>query len=289
MATTTADAFNQFKERLALTDSQRKLVKSRRETCRGHLVDAFPSSSDMPVIRTKLIGSAERQTIIRPLEDIDVLAVFGEDGGAWTRYRRNSQTFLYRVRDALAEYRVETVGARGQAVRLFYKTPPHVDIAPVFVRDSGGFLLPAGNGSWLATDPLYADVWLAERDEQLDGKLRPFVRMLRRWNREHSRYFKSFHLEVMAARFFRAIGGNSRSALHLFFSNVSVEVNDPFTGYSLADYLPRLSTRRANAVDSLKSACRHAKAALDAEGPGNHSEAIRQWRIVFGDEFPAYG
>ena len=29
--------------------------------------------------------------------------------------------------------------------------------------------------------------------------------------------------------------------------------------------------------------------ALEAANRGNHQEAIRLWRITFGDEFPAYG
>lgn len=285
MALTTAQAFDEFKRRLLLTDNQRDDVKSRRKTSHGYLLGAFPGSSDMPLVKTSLIGSAKRGTIIRPLDDIDVLAVFGEDTGAWTKYRSDSQKFLYRVREALTKYRVEVVGARGQAVRLFYKSPPHVDIAPVFVNDHGGFLLPSGDGKWIHTHPLYADEWIDERDEQLDRRLKPFVRLLRRWNREHSRYFKAFHLEVMAANL-AEIGDDPRKALHKFSKDARINVKDPFTGRSLSDYMGSWSSRRSSAVDALASAKRHAKAALNAERLDNHAEAKRQWRIILGDEFP---
>jgi len=39
----------------------------------------------------------------------------------------------------------------------------------------------------------------------------------------------------------------------------------------------------------MQSAYDRAVSANAAEARGDHEEAIRLWRIVFGDEFPAYG
>jgi hypothetical protein len=39
----------------------------------------------------------------------------------------------------------------------------------------------------------------------------------------------------------------------------------------------------------LKSAYERSGKALDAEDKGQTAEAIRLWRIVFGNEFPVYG
>jgi hypothetical protein len=64
---------------------------------------------------------------------------------AFDNYRNDSRKLLYRVRDALNEYNVKVVGARGQAVRLFYDQPPHVDIVPAVKRDSGGYFIPSGD------------------------------------------------------------------------------------------------------------------------------------------------
>ena len=82
----------------------------------------------MELLSTKIIGSADRGTLIRPIGDIDVLAVF--EDAAFYNYRNDSRKFLYRVRDALNEYSVKVVGARGQAVRLFYDQPPNVEHCP---------------------------------------------------------------------------------------------------------------------------------------------------------------
>jgi hypothetical protein len=104
MAWTAASAFDQFKSRLLLTDVQKELVESRRDVTAGYVKSAFPSSSDLSVDRTKLIGSAQRETIIRPIEDIDLLAVFENKDAIFEHYRYDSRAFLYRMRDAINRY-----------------------------------------------------------------------------------------------------------------------------------------------------------------------------------------
>ena len=291
MATTTPQAFNEFKALLKLTDTQRTLVKSRRDTTHKYLTAAFPPSSSLPLRTTKLIGSAGRGTIIRPLDDIDVLAVFNNRDDIFDSYRYDSRKFLYRVRDAMKDYSsVSVVGARGQAVRFFYADRPHVDIAPVFAWDSGGYALPDGSGGWLTTDPDEHERYFSERDAQLNSRLKPMIRMVKRWNNVHSKRLKSFHLEVMAATMYSSIGSDSRNAAERFFEWAPnyVSIADP-AGHSsdLSGYLTW--NQRREVVQSFASARETAARANDAEIKGDHQEAIRLWGIVFGSEFPTYG
>lgn len=137
-----------------------------------------------------------------------MLAVFSNENGAYDKYRWDSRKFLYRVREALDGYQIETVGARGQAVRLFYQSAPHVDIAPVFSYTGGGYALPAGDGTWITAGPDTHKTWFNKRNEELGHNLKPFVKILKRWNRVHSEHLKSFHLEVVAANFFSQLGSN---------------------------------------------------------------------------------
>jgi len=291
MATTTASAFDEFKKRLLLTDKQNATVTARRETVAGYLRNAFPATCDLPLRRTALIGSAGRATMIRPLVDIDLLAVFDNKDNIFGAYRYDSQAFLYRVRDALkAHSTVQVVGARGQAVRFFYSDPPHVDVAPVFSWQLGGYALPNGSGGWLTTDPDRHASYFEDRNKALEYRLKPMIRMQKRWNTVHSGYLKSFHLEVMTAKLFSSIGNDSRAASKLFFSNASYHlgVSDP-AGHSgdLSTYLS--SAARSNLISNLTSAAARATKANDAELAGDHKAAIGHWRIIFGDEFPAYG
>lgn len=63
------------------------------------------------------MGSAARRTIIRPLDDIDVLASYQNKGDVFEEYRADSQKFLYKLKNRInAKTQVTQVGASGQAV-----------------------------------------------------------------------------------------------------------------------------------------------------------------------------
>lgn len=290
MATTTAKAFEEFLTCLELTDSQKEANQSRLTTATSYLKAAFPASSDLPLDNTKLIGSASRGTIIRPIDDIDIFAAFVDKDHIFERYRYDSRAFIYRIRDALSGYSVKIVGTRGQAVRLFYQTAPHVDIAPVFLWSTGGFGLPDGAGGWLTTDPFAHNEHIDKRHRELSYHLKPMIRMFKRWNNVHSKYLKSFHLEVVTASVFTSIGGDLRDASEKLFqwAQNGLTVYDPAQhSGDLSAYLTYNS--RSSLISNLESARQRAANANAAEARGDHAEAIRLWRIIYGDEFPAYG
>lgn len=298
-ASTVPAAFDAFLATIVPTPNQRGTIKGRLSVADGLLRQHFPGpgpavplepGSNMPLVRTALIGSAAKDTLIRPIDDVDVLAVFSNTHKAYEAYQANSQTFLYRVREALCGNRIETVGARGQAVRLFYTDGGHVDIAPVFQRSDSGFLLPAGDGSWLTTDPELATSWLAQRDAALGHHLRPLVRMLKAWNRAHSSRLRSFHLETVAGRLFTSLGPNYRQNLLVFFQHAAghLAIDDP-TGHggNLDSYLT--ASARAAVESSIATAFQRSQNAVLAEAAGDHRQAIGLWGLTLGPEFPSYG
>lgn len=290
MATTTAKAFDEFRDRIALTDAQSSKALSRRDQAVKYVKNAFPSTSDMPLLKGFMIGSVDRGTGVRPLDDIDVIAQFKNKDDVFEKYRYDSQAFLYRIRNALdAKTQIQQVGARGQAVRLFYKDDLHVDIAPVFHWSGGGYALPAGDGTWITTDPPAQKEWINKRQAELNGELKKRVRFLKRWNNVHSRRLQSWHLEVMVANVFTSMSTNSRNGLMKFFEwapwNIDVQDPDGYGG-NLAVYL---TWNARDAVgQSFESAHGRAVKANDAEREGDHREAIRLWRIILGDDFPTY-
>lgn len=294
MATTVAKAFDEFADKIKPTQAQSNQVSSRRGAVEGFLKAKYGADSTMPLTETKVIGSAGRQTLIRPVDDVDVFCVF-DDSQVWSQYAANSQQLLYRVKEALDGYSVQTVGSRGQAVRLFYSEGPNVDITPAFPVKNffgqlDGYYIPKGDGGWQQTNPYKHAEFMSQRNQELGGNLKKFVRFLKRWNNVHSRRLKSFHLEVMAQAAFATLGTNSRQNFEVFFGYAAnvLDVNDP-AGYSgnLAGSLTY--NQREAILQSFTTASEQVARARAAEANGDTAEAIRQWRIVLGSEFPSYG
>lgn len=290
MTLTTAQAFAAFLGELTATDNQKSnFIPARKSSVDKDMAAAFPSTSDMPYFKGILMGSASKSTIIRPLDDIDVLAVFSDEKRVWQdKYWNDSQAFIYRIRQAYAGTKIQQVGTRGQAIRVFYKTGGHVDVAPVFHQGNEVYHLPNGRGGWILTAPTIANAWYAERNKVLHYHLSAVVRLAKAWNRAHSKRFRSFHLETVAARMFSSLASNYRDALQKFFEWAPnwLYVNDP-GGYGgdLSSYLT--PTGRQNLIDALNSAAVRARKANEAEARGDHTEAKRLWRIILGTSFPS--
>ena len=288
MVLTTAQAFSKFLEEITATDHQKSsFIPNRKSSVDNDLGKAFPSTSDMPYWKGILMGSASKGTIIRPLDDIDVLAVFSNESGAWSKYAYDSKSFIYRVRDAYDGFKTQQVGTRGQAVRVFYQSGGHVDVAPVFSVGDDIYNLPDGTGGWLRTAPTVANDWYFEKNKALGYHLSPVVRLLKAWNRAHSKHFRSFHLETVAAETFSSLGSNYRDALQKFFEWAPSHLNviDPGRqGGRLDGYLTW--TAQQDLLRALNAAADRARRANEAEARGDHAEAKRLWRIVLGDAFP---
>ena len=289
MALTTAQAFTSFLEKITPTDAQRTDITNKRDSTEKYLRAAFPPSSTLPVQRVILMGSAARGMRWTATLNLLDIAVQERRETLFEQYRRDSGSFLQRIRKALnANTSIKKIGARGQAVRLFYTSDAHVDIAPVFRWNTGGFILPSGDGGWIHTDPEAQGKWFSERRESIGADLTPVAKLVRRWNAVHSGRFESFHLEVMVASMFKSLGSNYRSDLKLFFELAPgwIGVSDP-AGHSgrLDDYLTQAN--RTAIISRCNDALARADNALAAEGASNHTEAKRLWRIELGDEFPA--
>jgi hypothetical protein len=278
----------QFLSDISVTDYQKtSIINARKDRVVENLTAAFPPTSDLPFSHAILMGSAAKGTIVRPIDDIDVLAVFSNANGAWETYRLDSQAFLYRVRRAYNGLSTAQVGARGQAVRIFFDHGGHVDVAPVFSYGNDVYGIPGGDGGWINTAPTVANAWFAKKHADLGYDLAPLVRFLNKWNNAHSKRLRSFHLETIAGNTFGTLGGNRQSALHSFFAWAPsyLDVSDPGNqSGTLSNYLTWAGRQEVN--QSLASAAERSLKANEAEARGDHDEAKRLWRVILGASFP---
>lgn len=288
MSLTTSQAMAQFLTDITTTEYQQtSIIEARKARVVENLTSAFPKTSDLPFSRALLMGSAAKSTIVRPMDDIDVLAIFSNENGAWKTYSWDSKSFIYRVRRAYDGLEAAQVGTRGQAARVFFQTGGHVDIAPVFSHGNDIYGLPNGVGGWLNTAPTVANAWFLKRNADLGYNLAPLVRLLKKWNNAHSKRFRSYHLETVAATVFKTLGSNRQSGLTSFFEWAPnyIDVTDPGgQSGSLSSYLNWQS--RAAALESLRAAAERAQKARAAEKLGDHAESRRLWRIILGTDYP---
>ena len=191
MPTSLSDGFRTFGSNLEITDLQSSVVATRQQNVR----DAV--TSEFRVLDTFLTGSYRRSTMIAPLAqaDVDVFIVLDP-----LYFQQNTpQSLLERVRTRLRVTYPETprISKNGQAVTITF-TDFGVDVVPGFLREGGGYLIPdATGGRWLSTDPKrHVEIWSAANQAH-EGDLVPLMKMFKAWNRAHSEFLRSFHLEAL--------------------------------------------------------------------------------------------
>lgn len=101
----------------------------------------------------------------------------------------------------------------------------------------------------------------------------------------------SFHAEMVLAASNVAAGPKSYSealqeAFALLAARQGAAFRDPT---AISGMIPAAETdgQRATLANALDYAHEHASYALGSESTGDWKEAVRQWRIVFNDQFPA--
>lgn len=262
------------------------IFPSRLRDANTDLAAAFPASKDVSFVQAKYMGSASKKTMINPVNDLDILAEFHFDLSAALKYSNDSFAFITRIRNAY-NTRTQVVGTRGQAVRVFYQKFGHVDIAPVVRINTTTYQLPDGKGGWLLTSPEIANTWFFDKHRELDYRLKDLVKLVKKWNSEHSSRLSSFHLETMTGAMFSSLMTYQDLNLRDFFQKAPnwLDVHDP-GGQSgaLSSYLTY--TARTDAIKSFQAAYDLAVEARRYEDEGDHTTAIVKWRRILGSDFP---
>ncbi len=287
MATTITASFAKLRQNLEITDLQASTVSKRQTNVRNAV------EKDFTVLKSFLTGSYKRSTMIAPLHqaDVDIFVVldpsyFKSDGQA---------SLLDKVRATLLKTYPSTpkISRNGHAVTISF-TDFEVDVVPAFNRKGGGFLIPdSSNKRWIDTDPTIHETYMSKSNADHGGTVVPVVKMIKAWNREISRSFVPFYLELIAVEIFSDVTLNSESsAVRYFFDKgrerIKTTVKDPA---GLGEQInPLFSTKTiSDAVNRFQVAYERAVKAEQLDKNGNTSAAIVEWRKVFGDYFPTYG
>jgi hypothetical protein len=293
VATAVKQAFQVFRQNLEITGLQSEAVSTRQQAVRKVI------EAGMTVHDSFLTGSYSRSTMIAPLSEADIDIFFVLDARYFHHYNNQNggqAGLLDWVKRTLRKTYVQTpdISRNGQAVTIRF-TDFTVDVVPGFNRQGGGYLIPNSiKQSWLSTDPKKHVEIVSAANTEHAGSFVPLIKMLKCWNRAHSKFFRSFHIEVLALQVLNNVTiTDFPSGARFFFDKarqlIAVKNPDP-AGYGddVGSYISG-QEKLNEGVAKLQLAFERSVKAEQFAANGNTRAAIDMWRINFGDYFPDYG
>jgi hypothetical protein len=283
---TVAASFEKFRENIELSGDHRGKAAARRD----HLVELLGKNFD--IIEAFPSGSIPRYTALRDHADLDIIVALHH--GKHIKNKKPSEV-LQAVRDCLGGSKTN-VRKNGQAVTLYYKTWPNVDIVPVFqtvdrVGNVAQYNVPDMNREvWMPSRPKAHSRNMTEKNKACGAAFKRVVKMIKWWNHQHSSLLQSYHIEVMGLHAFSGeLQDYSWDVFCFFREACSLANSSLWHDISNADaYLD--AEKRKQVVKRLETARDKARSAWSSIYGGNtdHEKAIGIWRQVFGDKFPEY-
>ncbi len=269
------------KEEIAQASYYHNLVRDKLQGTLGGYRESF------------LTGSYARHTAIAPLKDIDVFVVIDQedrrdlfDGTAW----RCINAVRAATKDALPRLAQEPRLQKRSVGVDFATAELRVELVPAFATEHDGIFRIADRHSdrWILSAPQIHAAISTEANHRSGGLLKPVIKLLKAWKRQHDLPIKSFHLEVMCYRAPISPSHTLSEALTWAFSYLSqaivfpcpdpARVGDPLD----IDMTPQ---ERKQMAFQLSRCAKSSVEALDLESR-NPVWAHNRWCRIFGELYP---
>lgn len=292
--TTTTEAFDTFRRRLELSDTEQQDAIHRHQDVRAIVCGTFEIKGDF------LTGSYARHTKTKPLKDVDV---FFPLSGADRKWRdKPPRAVLDAFLDCLSKaYGTESVerGRRCVTVTFDKKNPTvspegkvlSIDAVPAIAL-TDCYEIPDGSlGKWIKSNPGIHQAESTAKNKLLNGKWVPLVKMLKAWNLAAEKPIEpSFLIEVMAQSLvdgpFTTYPGEVRRFFAAALDGIMREWPDPAGfGPPVSDQMT--AGKRLAASEALRRAEVRAARAARLEKEGKRGEALAAWREILGPYFPS--
>lgn len=264
---------------ISVTDRQEESIECSLSNLKSNLEN---EDNGLHVNRTFTNGSYDRDTIIRPLDDIDVFAVLDLDD--WKDENGNlpnPQSVLTKFKkylNDLPEYKDKVSQDRPcVTVKLSDK---NFDALPSFEQLGGGYLIPNYDlQSWTYSFPEQLTNNLDSIHRQRNYKVKPTIKAVKYWNRENGKLIPSYHIEEAAINIFLLNDfTNFEQSIRIWFNNAESYLHsNKFK--SNDDYNTSI-----NRIKKVKEKLNDAKKKYDE---GKEDEAQQIWKDIFGKEFPS--
>ncbi len=295
MATTIIESFKQFASNTNISDRQEEVVSN----CRTNVVSKIKNKLSLYSQQSRLIGSYDRNTLIRYLKegDVDVMVVLHyKENEDWYNNEGVNKS-LNRFKSILSEAYPKTECRVDRNCVTMKLSQFRLDVVPAFKFDDGSYRIPdTYRGKWLNTNPVKFAEEITRINKNMEGDFIPLIKMVKAWNREFSKQLRGFHIECMMINHYKNYTQSYTrdSMLKVFFSNLSSYINsasfDPISGDRVDLYLDNdtIGNNRATFVDRAKKAASLSEEAFqDSEKYPATAEGER--KELLGEFFPAYG
>ncbi|MBF4592012.1 CBASS oligonucleotide cyclase [Curtobacterium sp. VKM Ac-1395] len=276
------DAFARLKATLEITDVEASTAAKRHRLIRDHIRERWDLEDDF------LTGSYDRHTKTKKLKDVDVFVVIDPDGPQGSLADGTGYAAIAALRDILApRWEVETDDVVARIVYSAEEVASY-EIAPAFAT-TDGYLIPNGN-EWMETNPsIHADLVTA-KNQEFGGIFVPLVKMLKGINREYDEPIQpSFLLEVMALDLCIAPAQNYANEVQFFLAGAADAVRDDWAdpahlGDDVNKHMSPADRESASRMFTEWNLIAENAIALDEAG--HSSEAVNEWRSLFGNRMP---
>ena len=132
---------------------------------------------------------------------------------------------------------------------------------------------------------------MSEKVKTCGSNFRKVITMIKHWNKIHSSYLQSYHIEAMALNIFDNTMNDITWEILKFFDEAQNLIDSPFwyEGSYVDAYLSynnkqEVKKRLATAYEKAREAWHNTYGDND-----DHQSAINIWRQIFGDKYPQYG
>jgi hypothetical protein len=250
--------------------------------------------------RTAVIGSYHRNTIVRPLSegDVDLLALL--DYGKYKRWLNPEgvDRILEKFSSALSGRRKAGQAPVGRH-SLHVELPEfRLDVMPAVSSPTKGFMVPDFiQRTWVNMHPPAFDRQVCDMDEQQQGRVVPFIRMIKAWNRQAGSPLRGFHLECLVVRYIGEgwpIGNYTRGVTDFFRwlqTAIHRPTEDPILGGVIDAYLDEgdvWANKRRQVITTVANTSRLIDEAAVRTANQEWNTALDTWQSILGPYFPAH-
>lgn len=273
---TLLQSVEKFIDNISVTDRQEDNIDASFNNLKEILLD---KKSNLFVKEVFLNGSYERDTIIRPLDDIDLFAVIYDSDYCDNGKDPNPQTVLTKFKNYLNSiHDYEDKVKQDRPCVTIHLSGKNFDVLPS-LRKAGALYIPNNDlTGWTFTDPKTHTERLNEINKRRNYKVKGVVKAVKQWKRENNQNIPSFHIEEVAIKVFNFYDfSNYEEGIRLWFEKAeSYLKTDRFNSYD--EY-----NKVKNKVYNVKRRLAEAKRLID---DNKVEEAKKIWKENFGMEFP---